>query len=188
MALKGKALLFAKLVMKYKPEKKSNKEIALEMGVSEKSASAAGSRWARNPDVRRYIREHWHGYYDDDVPVNVGETVSVNVREIVPCSSLNVGAIKQWIGQESIHSAAFLEVVECLCKKLETSTDPIAFFDSVLINPYAELKEKMAAAEGKAKYTLAKPSAKNNNENSLEEAKKKRQSESIKGRNAPIWN
>lgn len=82
--------------------------------------------------------------------------------------------VKKWLMKMNSDSDSYSALIQAICQKHGTSTDPFAYWDSVLMNPYSTAKEKDRAAAEKAKYTLAKPAAQSKKEQELERAKKLR--------------
>ena len=197
MALKGQKRRFAEAIVLAKPLKISNREAALKIGCKENSASASGSRCAADKEVQAYILAHWPDYYEvaaavapqaatqqSELPLFCARDIAAWLTEEADAESLqqiadalatrgqgaaelNAESVKGWVAGQVADAAAFREVVQAVCSKLGASVEPMDWWDSVLINPYATPKEKSQAAADKAKYTLAKPAAQNKKDAAL---------------------
>ncbi|WP_156502945.1 hypothetical protein [Eikenella sp. NML99-0057] len=216
MALVGKKRSFAEAIVAAKPERISNRAAALEIGCSAKCAAASGSRWARDADVRAFIASCWPEYYDpppakeqnttaiqnglpffcaDDVAawlryakVDDVQAVACAVLEVMPEAwGITAPKIKAWLEQADTEGALFCEIVQAFCRRLGATTNPLQYWDSVLMNQHASPKEKQAAAEAKAKYTLAKPAAQNKKEAELEQAQRLRYGRRLTDGGAPLF-
>lgn len=216
MALVGKKRSFAEAIVAAKPEKISNRAAALEIGCSEKCAAASGSRWAKDADVRAFIASCWPEYYSppagekqnrtaiqnglpffcaDDVAAWLRyakaeelQVVAEAVLAAMPAVwGITAPKIKAWLEQADTADALFCELVQVFCRRLGATTEPLQYWDSVLINPHASHKEKQAAAEAKAKYTIAKPAAQNKKEAELEQAQRLRYARRPTDGGAPLF-
>lgn len=198
MALKGQKRRFAQAIIAAKPLKISNKEAALLIGCKENSASASGSRCAADAEVRAYILAHWPDYYDvktvaetvtqqDELPFFCASSVAewlitahetdvqavakvLETRLGIGDAELDEGVLKRWLGNVAVDDVRFKALVQAVCAKLAVSVNPVDYWDSVLMNPYATAKEKAQAASDKAKFTIAKPASQNRKEAALEKA------------------
>ena len=216
MALKGQKRRFAEAIVSAKPLKLSNKEAALQIGCKEGSASASGSRCAADKEVQAYILAHWPDYYEPEVAFPVAVTQQNElplfcVREILAWlaeaddesvyliadalaaripekaqNEINAESVKGWVAGQVADVPEFKEVVQAVCMKLGVSLDPMDYWDSVLMNPYATPKEKKDAASEKAKYTKAKPAAQNKKDAAFEQAQQLRQNR-LRDATAPLF-
>lgn len=210
MALKGQKRRFAEAIVSAKPKKPSNREIALMLGCTEKSASASGSRWAADREVREYVTAHWPEYYakeqknqpaktahqEADLPFFCADSVcewlknGANESDLAKISAMlhptaeqpaenqppaDFGGVAAWISGVAPDDVAFREVLKAVCDKLKVSCNPVDYWDSVLIDPWATDKAKAQAAADKAKYTIAKPASASKKESELERAQSLRE-------------
>lgn len=175
---KGKRRAFAEALIAAKPQRLSNRDLAVLIGCPAKTAASAGSRLANDPLVRDYVRRHWADYYGDG---DTGTETSENDTEkgaerLSPAmgAALDMGLVKGWLANLDTASEAWAELVQLVCRKLGATGEPLDYWDSVLINPYASAKEKAQAAADKARYTMAKPASKNAKDAALEKMVKQR--------------
>ena len=206
MALKGQKRRFAEAIVSAKPLKISNKEAALQIGCTETSASASGSRCAADPEVRAYIVAHWPDYFDPlaslpasqtqaavpqtELPLFCAREIAVWLRERADDEDLRhiAAALREVLPEDADEasviaavrradkeSGMFQNFVKAVCDKLKTSTDPLDFWDGILLDPFATLKDKQTAAAEKAKYTKSKPAALTQKEMQKEKARAERE-------------
>lgn len=164
MALVGKKRKFAQAVVAAKPLKISNREAALQAGYSKSTASAAGSRCAADDDVQAYIKAHWAGYGD----THVGERDKA--REPKP-PKITEALLRRWIEEQEAGSEALNQLIQAICTKLGATDNPLEYWRGIMLDPWAESKDKMVAAENIAKYTLPKPVAKSKKEEEADTAR-----------------
>ena len=148
MALKGQRRSFAEAVIAAKPLKLSNREIALQIGCSETSASASGSRCAADKDVRQFILDHWPNYYDAD------EEAHVTSSEAVPQQALpffDAESVLNWL--QSLEDKEILQKIFSLSSEKvgKTSADglnaeTIKGWMQGISNKHPEFKEVVQAA------------------------------------------
>ncbi len=78
--------------------------------------------------------------------------------------------MKAWVEGLEHGSEELNNLVFAVTRKMRTSTDPMAHWDRILIDPFATDKQKEVAAAEKAKYTKAKPVAQSKKDSALSEA------------------
>ena len=130
----------------------SNKDAAIAAGCPEKTASAAGSRFAKKPEVMELIKQLKEGGGIDF------EKAHPTVANLVARGELQ-GAGE--LGQVAVEpfEAATNEV-----------TDPLDYFRQVMNNPKAPGLMRLKAAAELAKYEHAKPAAKGVKDGELDRA------------------
>ena len=209
MALKGQKRRFAEAIVSAKPLKISNREAALKIGCSERSASASGSRCMADAEVRAYIVAHWPDYFDPTASLPDPQTKAAAPQTELPLFCVqeisawleneadedalqHIAAVlrgklpdlPQQVDEDTVLQAAknadkdsslFANLVKTVCDTLRVSTDPIDQWDSILIDPFASIKQKHDAAVEKAKYTKAKPAAMSQKEIQKEKAQAARE-------------
>lgn len=179
MALTGKKRLFAEAIVNAKPNKISNKQAALQIGCNENSASAAGSRWAADPEVQAFIAEQWADYYATPPALARGgrkQDTSNLPQQNALAFGVDWESVKAWLESLPDNSEELKKVANLTTRKLKLTTEPLDYWKAVLQDPYSTPKERQAAADGIAKYTIAKPAAANKKEAALEAALKMKKS------------
>ena len=120
----------------------SNKEAAIAAGCPEKTASAAGSRLAKKPEVMELIKQLKEGGgidFEKDHPT-----------------------VANLVAQGESQGAGEVEVILPNTNEasVEEVTDPLDYFRQVMNNPKAPGLMRLKAAAELAKYEHAKPAAK----------------------------
>lgn len=187
MALKGQKRKFADAILAARPERISNREAALRIGCKDSNAAPTGSRCAKDPAVQEYIKAHWADYYhqsnDGRVVANKSSNKLYNgepLRPILnnkkqPAIHFDAYEVKAWLQGLDPKSEAFLMVVQTCCAQMGNTGDVMQFWQSVLLDPFSEPRDKMAASENIARYTLSKPASKSKKEEEAEKARQLRQ-------------
>lgn len=160
---------FCQAIINAAPEMITATEAALRIGKSKASAAVSGSRWAKSPRVRAFLAEHFPAH-----PLGggqVGKAEIVNTQSALFGDAVNFETVKAYLSRDDLPSDELGELVKLICAKFGTTTDPVAYWDSVLANPFSNEKSKLQAAKDKAAYTIAKPAAQGSKETQLAQAK-----------------
>lgn len=180
---KGRRRAFAEALVAAKPERISNRRLAELAGCPAATAASAGARLAGDPMVQDYVRRHWPDYYGraatppDADPAAAAAPVITPQAAALPASrpaAFSMPAVKAWLAELPTDSPVFEELVQAVCLKLGASRNPLDYWDSVLLNPYAPAKEKAQAAADKARYTMAKPASQSAKDTALEKMVQRR--------------
>ena len=167
MALTVKDELFARASL----AGKSNREAAIAAGCPEGSASAAGSRFARKPEIIEFIeqlkrvdQEAVAELANANTTANAGDNAHLKVLKPLADKELNEGG-----GENAGNRLASLpppiateprqEVASDEDSNGDVQLDSLAYLRQVLNDPQAPMKYKIDAAKELAKYEHAKVAA-----------------------------
>lgn len=151
MALTSKKRAFIVAVR----EGASNKDAAIAAGCPEKTASAAGSRLAKDPDVIRELHK-----LNALFPVNadVKAVVKTSVKDGKPERAVRTPASPAQRAERPVQPAA------------GSDEDPLSFFKSMMADEQMEPKLRLDAAKALASFTVSKPGEKGKKEQVQEAA------------------
>jgi phage terminase small subunit len=151
MALTSKKRAFIVAVR----EGASNKDAAIAAGCSEKTASAAGSRLAKGPDVIRELHK-----------LNALFPVNADVKADVKTS------VKASKSERPVRAPAVAVLrTECAARpSIDGDEDPLSFFKSMMADEDMDPKLRLDAAKALASFTVSKPGEKGKKEQVQEAA------------------
>ncbi|MEQ7920237.1 terminase small subunit [Xanthomonas sp. WHRI 1810A] len=146
MALTSKKRAFIVAVR----EGASNKDAAIAAGCSGKTASAAGSRLAKDPDVIRELHKLNALFpVKADVKTDVKTGVKADVKADVKAKPVKAGRHALTPAIEPVERAAVSPDV--------LDEDPLAFFRSMMADDDMDPKLRLEAAKSLAAFTVQKP-------------------------------
>lgn len=151
MALTSKKRAFIVAVR----EGASNKDAAIAAGCSEKTASAAGSRLAKDPDVIRELHK-----LNALFPVNAD--VKADVKTSVKASKSERPVRAPAVAVPRTERAAQ--------PSINGDEDPLSFFKSMMADEDMDPKLRLDAAKALASFTVSKPGEKGKKEQVQEAA------------------
>lgn len=82
----------------------------------------------------------------------------------------NGNSIAMLVQKMEKDSEEFKNIVQTVVKKMRATTNPIELYDSIMLDPFASVKEKPEAASLKAKKTIANPASVNKKDAAREQA------------------
>ena len=151
MALTSKKRAFIVAVR----EGASNKDAAIAAGCPEKTASAAGSRLAKDPDVIRELHKLNTIFpVNADVKAAVKSSVKASKPERAVRAPAGVAPRTERAAQPSV----------------DTDDDPLSFFKSMMADEKMDPKLRLDAAKALASFTVSKPGEKGKKEQVQEAA------------------
>ncbi|VVO22300.1 terminase small subunit [Pseudomonas fluorescens] len=151
MALTSKKRAFIVAVR----EGASNKDAAIAAGCSEKTASAAGSRLAKDPDVIRELHK-----------LNALFPVNADVKADVKTS------VKASKSERPVRAPAVAvpRTERTVQPSINGDEDPLSFFKSMMADEDMDPKLRLDAAKALASFTVSKPGEKGKKEQVQEAA------------------
>lgn len=158
---------FCLAIINAAPDKITPTEAALRIGKTKASAAVSGSRWAKSARVRAFIAEHFPAH---PLGGGVGDAKVINTQAEL-FGGVDFDGVKAYLQRDDLPPDELSDLIKLICNKFGTTTDPVAYWDSVLANPYAGIKAKLQAAKDKAAYTIAKPAAAGSKETRMQKAK-----------------